>query len=250
MHVHALSKESFEETYEEFRKHNVVKAIISGSLEHVEFWMSRDVDNRLIPCLFMFKPDMDLGKFENLLKSGKIKVFGELVALSAGLTLSDPVWDTYLKLCSQYDIPVFIHSGKAYMDTSFKKARLSLGDPYLIESVLIRYPKLKVVLCHCGGEWHEHALVLMVSYPQVYSDLAWILWVDPNAMRYAREFMANAKIAGCLDRVMFGSDICSIVPTHVLGDSIVYLNNLSFLSEKDKRDILYNNAARFLKLEN
>jgi uncharacterized protein len=31
--------------------------------------------------------------------------------------------------------------------------------------------------------------------------------------------------------------------------SIEYLNSLDFLTEQEKRDILYNNAVKFLRLE-
>ena len=250
MHAHAVytSEEKFQEIYKEYRKHNVVKAVISGPWETVELWKSMDVDDRLVAGLLMLDPDMDLGQFENLLKSRKLQVFGELVPLITGLTLSDPVWDPYLKLCDQYDIPVCVHTGKAVMDASFTKARLSLGDPYLIEPVLKKYPNLRVVLCHSGHEWHEHALMLMLSYPRLHSDLAWILWLDANAMRHARDFLRNAKTAGCIDRVLFGTDV-GYRAQNAVEKSIVYLNSLDFLTEDEKRDILYNNAVRFLKLD-
>ena len=135
-----------------------------------------------------------------------------------------------------------------------------MGDPYLIEPVLMRHPKLRICLCHSGYEWHEHALLMMMLYPQVHSDLAFVLWESPTAKRYAREFLSNAKDAGCLDRVMFGSDVGMDYSDHIkpnsesfaqraVGGSIAYLNSLTFLSAKEKRDILYNNAVRFLKLD-
>ncbi|HTE09807.1 MAG TPA: amidohydrolase family protein, partial [Chitinophagaceae bacterium] len=80
-------------------------------------------------------------------------------------------------------------------------------DPYLIEGVLVHYPKLRIYMMHAGGEdWPEHAIRLMAYYPQVYTDLAVMLWVEPNTQRYIKGFLRNAKEAGYLDRVMFGSD--------------------------------------------
>ena len=89
--------------------------------------------------------------------------------------------------------------------------------------------------------------MLMSYYPRIYTELGWVLWGDPLSRRYAREFLAKAKEAGCLDRVMFGSD--QMQWPHAIGMSIEYLNSLDFLTEQEKRDILYNNAARFLKLK-
>jgi uncharacterized protein len=46
--------------------------------------------------------------------------------------------------------------------------------------------------------------------------------------------------------VMFGSD--QMVWPGVIERSIVVIEEAPFLSEEQKRDILYNNAARFLRL--
>ncbi len=272
MHVHAFGKDGeygvkdfygnpasenpemlFRETYERFRKYNVVKAIVSGPLEAVETWKSKDEDNRVIRGILISTPDeggMNVNRFEDLVKNGKIEVFGEIGALYGGTTLSDPEWQPYLRICEQHDIPVAVHTGvglAAVADTWTSKTRLRLGDPYLIEDVLVRYPKLRIYVCHSGSEWHEHALVMMTLYPQLYSDLGAMLWYQPLDKRYAREFLAKAKQAGCLDRVMFGSD--QMFWPHAIEMSIEYLNSLDFLTEKDKRNILYNNAARFLRLK-
>ena len=102
-------------------------------------------------------------------------------------------------------------------------------------------------MCHNGGEWSGHALALMHAYPQLYTDVSVNLWVNPLSKLYGREFLAKAKEAGYLDRVMFGSD--QMFWPHAIEMSIDYLNSLEFLTDEDKRDILYNNAARFLKLK-
>ena len=64
---------------------------------------------------------------------------------------------------------------------------------------------------------------------------------------YAEDFLKKAKEAGFIDRVMFGSDQMSW--PHGIEMSIEYLNSLSFLSEEEKRGILFHNAARFLRLD-
>ena len=45
---------------------------------------------------------------------------------------------------------------------------------------------------------------------------------------------------------MFGSD--QMVWPEVIGENIEMIEAAEFLSEEQKRDILYNNAARFLRL--
>lgn len=245
-------KAHFEETYERFRKFNIVKAVVSGPLESVDRWKSWDKDDRIIRGLWMKNPGddgIDGERFKELVKAGKVEVFGEIGAHYSGTLLSDPEWQPYLEICEQYEIPVAVHTGGGAPGGTYSwapNARLAKGDPYLFEDVLIKFPKLRICIMHAGEEWHEHTIRMMDYYPQVYVDLGVLLWLKPLTQRYAEEFLRKTKQAGFLDRVMFGSD--QMFWPHGIDMSIVYLNTLEFLTEEDKRDILYNNAARFLKL--
>ncbi len=242
----------FSETYAAMVKFHIVKAMACGSLATLDSWKTRDADQRIIRGIRMDYPTddgMDSVKFESAIKAGKIQVFGEVGTYYSGTTLSDSIWQPYLRLCEKYDIPVAVHTGGGDPGGTYTwspKARLRLGDPYLLEDVLVRYPKLRIYLMHSGEDWHEHALRLMAYYPQLYSDLGAMLWVEPLDQRYATEFLRNAKQAGYLDRVMFGTD--QMRWPDAIGRSIGFLNSLDFLSAKDKEDIFYNNAARFLRL--
>ena len=153
-------------------------------------------------------------------------------------------------ICEKYDIPVAVHTvggGPGGTYSWSPKARLRFADPYLIEDVLVKYPRLRIYMMHAGGEdWPEHAIRLMAYYPQLYTDLAVLLWVEPNTQRYVKEFLRNVKEAGYLDRIMFGSD--QMIWPYAIEKSIRFLNSLTFLTKQDKEDIFYNNAARFLKL--
>jgi predicted TIM-barrel fold metal-dependent hydrolase len=241
-------------TFAAFKKWNIVKAVVSGNPESVENWVAKDSSHRIIPGVLMFAPGdygMDSAKFEQLVKDKKIEVFGEIGAYYSGTTLSDSAWQPYLRICEKYDIPVAVHTGGGDPGGTYSwspKARLKLGDPYLIEDVLVKYPKLRIYLMHAGAEeWHEHALRLMAYYPQLYTDIAVMLWVEPNTQRVVKEFLHNAKQAGYLKRVMFGSD--QMIWPYAIEKSIRFLNSLDFLTKQDKEDILYNNAAKFLKLK-
>ena len=243
---------NFSKTYEQFRKCNIVKAVVCGRPKWVETWKSKDEDDRIIRGLLMMKPDdwnMDPLHFESLVRKGKVQVFGEILSYLSGTTLSDPEWQPYLRICEKYDIPVAVHTGRGLVGEAHSwapKARVRVCDPYLLEDVLVNYPKLRIYMCHAGCQWHEDVLVLMDLYPQLHTDVAAILWHSPLYQRYAREFLAKAKEARFLNRVMFSSD--KMHWPHAIEISIEYLNSLDFLTEQDKRDILYNNAARFLKL--
>ena len=243
----------FRETYAALRKAGVVKAVVSGSPAAVEEWMKKDSFHLFIPGLMIDNPDdfgLDTVRFEQMVREKKVAVFGEIGTYYSGTTLSDSVWQPYLRICEKYDIPVAVHEGGGAPETPYHgspKARLTLGDPFLIEDVLVRYPKLRINMMHSGEVWYEHAVRMMLMYPQLYSDLGVMLWVSPLTQHYTIEFLRQAKKAGCLNRVMFGTD--QMTWPGATEKSLQFLNSLTFLSRQDKEDILYNNAARFLRLE-
>jgi len=242
------------ETFADFQKWNIIKAVVSGNPQSVDDWVAKDSNHIVIRGILMYTPTdygIDTVKFEQMIKDKKIEVFGELAPYYMGATLSDAAWQPYLRICEKYDIPVAVHTGGGDPGGTYSwspKARLRLGDPYLIEDVLVKYPRLRIYLMHGGGEeWHEHALRLMAYYPQLYTDVAVMLWVEPNTQRTVKDFLRNAKEAGYINRVMFGSD--QMIWPYAIGKSIEFLNSLDFLTQQDKQDILYNNAAGFLRLK-
>jgi predicted TIM-barrel fold metal-dependent hydrolase len=56
----------------------------------------------------------------------------------------------------------------------------------------------------------------------------------------------RAQFHAALKRIMFGSD--QMYWPDLVGESIKAIETAPFLGAADQRDILYNNAARFLRL--
>jgi len=50
--------------------------------------------------------------------------------------------------------------------------RLALGNPMLLEDLLVRHPKLRIFIAHGGEPWRRETIALMQMYQQVYMD-AW-----------------------------------------------------------------------------
>jgi len=240
------------QTYELMKKYNIVKGVICGSANAVQNWASEDPDKRFIRGLVVFSPEeLDTVTFLKMIKEGKLEIFGEIGAVYKGYTLNDPGFEPYLGICEEYDIPAAIHTGggppKISYIERYKNYRVVLGDPFLIEDVLVKFPKLRIYLMHAGEVFYEHAVRLMLAYPQLYTDVGALLWAHPLTKSYATDFLKRAKEADILDRVMFGSD--QMVWPYAIEKSIEYLNSMDFLTEEEKRDILYDNAARFLRMD-
>lgn len=239
--------EHLKETISLLDKHQIEFAVVSGSIESIEKYVL--ADSRFIPGYMDGESLIDITRFENLVKEGKIKVFGEVTGVYHGRTLNDPIYEPYLKICEQYGIPVAYHTGGGPPMTPYRccpKFRISLGDPLLIEDVLVKFPKLQVYLMHGGEVFFEHAIRMMTLYRHLYIDLGVLLWVDPSVQEYAVRMLKLAQNANVLDRVMFGSD--QMVWPEGISRSIEFLNALDFLNEQEKKMILYDNAKRFLKL--
>lgn len=228
-----------------FEKHNIVHAVVSTSRADNIL----DANGILIPGLYTEDPPEDVDVFEANVKAGKIKVFGEVGAVYAGKTLSDPEFAPFLDICDAYGIPVAIHTGGGPPGvTGFApRFRIPAGDPYLLEDVLVKYPNLKIYMMHAGTSYYAHTLELMRTYPSIYVDLGVILWWDTPEQDFAEAFLRKAKRYGYIDRVLYGSD--QMVWPHAIEKSINQLRSYDFLSEQDKRDIFYNNAVRFLGLD-
>jgi uncharacterized protein len=241
--------ETLIQTIQKMDQHNIRYAIICGTLESLEKYTK--TDSRFIPGYQDYEEDLiEIEEFERLIQEGEIKVFGEVMAVYHGRTLNDPIYQPYLKICEQYNVPVAYHSGGSFPNaqhSGWPHYRIAYGDPFLIEDVLVNFPRLRLYLMHAGENFFENTLRMMDGYPNLYVDLGVSLWLHPLTQDYAVRFLKSAQKYGFLDRVMFGSD--QMVWPDAITQSIDFLNSLDFLTEKEKRDIFYNNAARFLNLE-
>jgi predicted TIM-barrel fold metal-dependent hydrolase len=68
--------------------------------------------------------------------------------------------------------------------------------------------------------------------------------VETRAAFY--RFLNGIVEAGYADRVMFGSD--QIIWPGLIDEAVRAIDEAPFLTAEQKRDIFYNNAARFLRL--
>ena len=236
------------QTIDQMNKYNIKFSVVSGSIKSVEKYVK--ADSRFIPGYADTEQLIPITEFEQLIKDGKLKVFGEVSGVYYGRTLNDSIYAPYLKVCEKYNIPVAYHTGGGPPMTPYNccpKFRISLGDPFLIEDVLIRYPKLQVYLMHGGENFFENTVRMMKMYTHLYIDLGVLLWVDPFVNEYAIRLLKLAKQGNVLDRVMFGSD--QMVWPGAISKSVQFLNSQPFLTDQEKNMILYDNAKVFFKLK-
>jgi hypothetical protein len=180
--------------------------------------------------------------------NGKYDFFGELALQYDGRSPSDTIFNKYYELALELDVPIGIHTGMSAPGTPYDccpNFRLSLGNPYLLEDVLVKYPKLRVWAMHAGGQYYNEMVTMMKMYSQLYVDISPYTWLDSGNSELLDRFLKLAKEQEVLDRVMFGSDQMKWPETIEMAINRVKL--IDYLNENEKADILYNNAARFLR---
>jgi len=193
-------------------------------------------------------PLPDLATLRADILAGRVHVLGELVLQHIGMAPDDPRLEPYYALAEELDIPlVSIRAsvpGTPYLP-GLQGFRVTLGNPALVEEVLVHHPRLRIYLMHGGAPYLQETKVILSVYPQVYLDLATINWIVPRQEfhNYLRELM----VAGFGERLLFGSD--QMYWPEAIGMAIEGIESAPFLSEQEKRDIFYNNAVRFLKIE-
>jgi len=83
----------------------------------------------------------------------------------------------------------------------------------------------------------------MFAHPQVHVEIGIIVHTIPRPAFY--RFLKGITDAGYGNRVMFGSD--QMVWPGTIERGIHVIEEAPFLSDQEKQDILYNNAAKFLR---
>jgi uncharacterized protein len=176
------------------------------------------------------------------------KVMGEIGLQYEGISPSDPSVDSYFALAEELDIPVAIHmgtGGSGRANITVPKFRGSMGDPLLLEGLLARHAKLRVQVMHAGYPMIDNMLALLQANSHVYVDVAGLIWSYP--IKEVNRYIQRLVDAGFEDRVMFGTD--QMIWPKLMAYSISIIQNADYLTPQQKRDILYNNAVRFLRLE-
>jgi hypothetical protein len=240
---------------EQTKEYNIVLTYASGN------YIALDSITKVYPGRFL--PSIEIWPTEKLLadknfleelnvkiKKGEVRGIGEVTNFYNGIAPNDPLLDTLYRIAVKYDLPIGLHfapgpSGSQF--TSYPDMRLEFGNPLLLQDVLIKFPKLRINIMHAGlPTYPDETFALLFMFPNVYADLSCLSWYCDYTRESLKDFLIKAVKYGFVDRLMFGSD--EMVWPEAIGRSVDFINNADFLSSTQKRDILYNNAARFLKL--
>ncbi len=154
---------------------NIVFGVLNGLPEFFEPWNNaapgRFMNFILFPCVDGKAPNggrdcfgkgksfPDIKWLRKQIESGKIQGLGEITAEYIGMSPNDPALEPYWALAEELDIPVCIHMGLGSPNAAYPSSPVpykspnfkgSMGNPLLLEDVLLKHKKLRVWVMHAG----------------------------------------------------------------------------------------------------
>jgi len=146
------------------------------------------------------------------------------------------------ELAAKYDKPVAVHTGLTASDN----ALLKYSHPLTLDEAAVKFPKVRLVMCHFGEPWFDDAAAVVFKNPNVsvdlsgmlegkIADMAEFLRQKSGLVNRLKDMLAYLNM---YDRFMFGTDW----PLANLGDYIEFVK--AFVPEKYWEPVFHANAER------
>lgn len=225
-----------------------ITAVTFGATDVLHSWYNAAPD-RIIPGIGVSTATgITVAAMRDSLTNGFYKVMSECAPQYQGMSPSDMSLDAYFAIAEELDIPVGIHmgtGGNGSTNINGSKFRADVGNPLMLEDLLHRHPKLRVWVQHTGYPFTDELIAVMGYNAYVFCDLSGFIWSYP--LEEVNMVIKRLIQAGFGKRIMYGTDFMGY--PRMIEASIGVIQNASYLTAEQKRDILYNNAARFLRLD-
>jgi len=190
-------------------------------------------------CCFDLLSPQGAKEAERCLDAGLSGV-GELAVYETGFSSRVvAALDDIMAICSQYDLPLLLHTNEPVGHEYPGKQSMTLRQLY---SLVKRYPSNRIVLAHWGGGLFFYAL-MKKEVREVLNNV----WFDTAASPYLYTpdiYRIAGEIIG-YEKILFGSDYPLIRPGRYLKEM-----ESAGLSLEHIKKIAGENAERLLNLEN
>lgn len=247
---------------------NVERIVVNGVPDAIEVWRAefpdRVIPALLFPCRDGLAPNFgrqcfpdgrvfpDTAWLRTEIEEGRVHALGEITTQYLGIPPADERMAPYYALAEELDIPVMIHLGLGPPAAAYPSSpapygspdfRATAGRPLGLEEVLLQHKTLRVLIMHAGWPLIDETIYMLHQHPQVYVDIAVLQWAIPRQAYLST--LRRLVDAGYADRILIGSD----TGMGRLVEAIDALREADFLTDAQRRAILYDNAARFFRLD-
>lgn len=223
-----------------------VSGVLSGPPEAVDAWVAAAPDRFLRGYeLNVAVDDRNAADVGRDYQAGRFDVLAEVTNQYGGIAADDARFAGYWQVAAELDIPVGIHLGIGPPGSPLLIDSYRLQSPRRLEAVLRRHPTLRVYAMHAGWPFIDDLLAMLYAFPQLHVDTG-VLQVALTRAEY-HAFLERLVRAGFEDRILFGSDQMNW--PGLIEEGVRAINEAPFLSLAQKRAILHDNAARFLRLD-
>lgn len=226
-----------------------ILALAGGAAATVEDYRAHAPDHILPSAGFGSSGTLpSIDALRRLHAAGRLAALSEITTQYAGIAPDDPRLEPYYALAEELDIPVGLHLGPGPPGTAYFATpgyRVTAGDPLALEPVLRRHPKLRLYAMHAGWPMGDAMIAMLFAHPQLYVDIGVLDWAYPEADFYA--YLKRLIDAGMEERILFGSD--NMVWPDAIAIAIDRIRTAPFLDDRQRRLILHDNAARFLRID-
>ncbi|HEV2472100.1 MAG TPA: amidohydrolase family protein [Chthonomonadales bacterium] len=154
--------------------------------------------------------------FEHAIDALKLRGI-KLAPMYANFSPLDSRLDPVYERAQRDGLPVLAHTGTTFC----RYAPLEYTRPILIDSLAMRFPRLKFIMAHLGHPWEAETLVVIRKHPNVWADLSALYyrpWQLYNSLALAQEY-------GVMGKILFGSDYPFATPAESI-EGLYGLNDM------------------------
>ncbi len=180
-------------------------------------------------------------EYREYLKNGKIKGL-KIYPGYEHYYPYDPKYQKVIDLCTEYDVPLMIHTG----DTYTPKGKIRYAHPINVDDVAVDNPELKIIICHLGNPWFLDCQEIIYKNKNVYADISGLVLGDFTEF-YEKYLVGKItdflNYAGEPKYLLYGTDW----PISSMKSYLQFVSKLD-LNDQERELIMRKNSQRLFKL--
>ena len=253
-HLHALTKEEFK-TYTKTAKAtkfiNIRGLTIDEMLDPYDFEEFVDNDDMyFIDSVNLDDLDNELKKIkEDIIKYPRILGIKIYLGYQKYYANDEKIYKV-AEFASENNLSITFHCGEIYDDDG-KSSYSPYSDAKFIEELAIKYPNVNFIASHINWPNFDTLFYMCNKYANVYTCFSGCNDGETKEDRIKQNILISEIINKYINmypsiktKIMYGTDFFAISDEYNDVSSYIDIINLLNINEKEKIDILYNNACK------